>query len=151
MTSSFFMIAFIFHLYRYVRRMTLGTGNIVTLVTSSRALLSLTLDINNRRVYGLNYKTNVIFSSDYHGKNTTNIRTPQPLNPYTLDVSERSIFLMANNKSRILMVNKTKEDVFRSFTIEKSYYYKLIMFNKVNHQMGKWYILSLHSIYTIYS
>ena len=117
--------------------MTLATDDLVTVATSTVFLSSLTLDTNNRRAYWLKWKTNAIFSSDYDGKNNKRIETRQPLNEYILDVSKSSIFLMANDKSRILMVNKTKEDVFRNFTIEKSDYYKLIMFNKVNHPMGK--------------
>ena len=117
--------------------MTLATDDLVTVATSTVFLSSLTLDINNRRAYWLKRETNVIFSSDYDGKNNKSIETRQPLNQNILDVSESSIFLMENEKSRILIVNKTKEDVFRSFTIEKPYYSKLIMFNKVNHLMGK--------------
>ena len=117
--------------------MTLATDDLVTVATSTVFLYSLTLDINNRRAYWLKWETNVIFSSDYDGKNKKSIETGQPLYARILDVSERSIFVMANDESRILMVNKTKEDVFRNFTIEKSKYYKLIMFKKVSHLMGK--------------
>ena len=117
--------------------MTLGTGDLVTVVKSYRRHYSLTLDINNSRVYWLTYEGNLIFSSDYHGKDKKKVRTRRLLYRYILDVSESSIFLMENNQFRILMLNKTEEDVFRSFTIEKSDYYKLIMFNKINHLMGK--------------
>ena len=119
--------------------MTLATGDLVTLVKGDEFCNSLTLDINIQRAYWLQWQNEgyVLFSTDYDGNNKTSFGIHQPLNEYILDVSERSIFLMQNDQSRILMVNKTQEDVFRSFTIEKSDYYKLIMFNKVNHLMGK--------------
>ena len=117
--------------------MTLGTGDMVTLVKSNRGLYSFTLDMNNRRAYWLEWKRNFIFWSDYDGKNKTRIEIRRILHGFILDVSERSIFLMQNDQTRILMLNKTEEDVFRSFMIEKSGYYKLIVFNKVNRTMGK--------------
>ena len=119
--------------------MTLATGDLVTLVKDDEFFYSLSLDIDIQRAYWFQLQNNVyvLFSTDYDGNNKTSIGIRQPLHRNILDVSDRSIFLMQNDQSRILMVNKTQEDVFRSFTIKISDYYKLIMFNKVNHLMGK--------------
>ena len=117
--------------------MILNTRNVITVLKIDSRLYSITLDINNQRVYWLDYGENVIFSSDYHGKNKKINETRRPLYRYTLDVSDRSIFLMDNVEARILMVNETEKDVFRNFTIENSDYYKLIVCNRANHATGK--------------
>ena len=128
-----------------MRRLKLGTGETITLEApaSNIAYFSITLDVNKQRVYWLRYNwvtelTSVI-SSDYDGEDRKYIATDQKLSRSILGLSDNSIiFIMENDETRILMMNETDSNLFRNITIEKSYYFDLIVFNnKFNHTTGK--------------
>ena len=135
---------FYFVSYRYVRRMRLGTGDIFTLEGGEWFILygRITLDINKQRVYWIKYderaEQSSIFSSDYDGKDQKSIVTDKKLNRNILRASDNSIFIIKSDEARILIMNDTGKPLSRSFMIENSEYYDLIIFNNnFNHTTGK--------------
>ena len=124
--------------------MKLGRGDVTTLEGGvyDIGFYRITLDINKQRVYCLKYNWEIelseVISSDYEGKDKKNISSDQNLNRWTLGLSDKSIFVMKRDESRILMMNKTDNNLFRKITIENSNYYDLIVFNnKLNHTTGE--------------
>ena len=124
--------------------MKLDTGDIITLegVLPHIFYERINLDINKQRMYWMKYNRRTVWSSlissDYDGNNRKIIVTRQQLNQYILGVSGDSIFVMKNDEARILMINETEKKPSRSFIIENSSYYDLIVFNNnFNHTSGK--------------
>ena len=124
--------------------MKLGTGDIITLEGSVGGIVyyRITLDVNKQRVYWVKYNwlTNLyrVISSDYDGEEQKIIVTDQKLNEKILGVWDNSIFVMKNDKVRMLMINETDSTVFRKIAIERSDYLDVIVFNsKFNHTTGE--------------
>ena len=128
---------------RCVRRMKLVDANMITLDSTDDPWHStITLDIKIKRVYWLNYNTaskgSSVISSDYDGKVQKHIVFIETSNTNFLGASDNSIFVIKNDEARILVINETEKILSRSFAVENSDYYDIIVLNNnFNHASGK--------------
>ena len=122
--------------------MILGTDDVVTLDEGShRRYYSLTLDIYKKRLYWLKYYTETklcsIILSDYDGKHQKNLVTKQALKPYSLGVSNNSIFVVKNDETSILVMYDTEKNLSRSFTIKLHPSQLFVFNNNLAHATGE--------------
>ena len=110
-----------------MQRMNLATKKLINLKEIWGPWRSITLDLSKQQLYWVARGDGEIFSSDYNGNGMKN--SSAQISGQVLSISGSYLYTIDESERNIIVMNKTDRSESRRFTIEKSFYFKLMIFN----------------------